>query len=391
MSRIDDLRNFYGRVKETAKKEMGFGREDYRRAMRDALTAQGRETEATRIDQMTGTNRTITMARELMGKASPEHISARNQIGLGLPDDRAGRIGHILGALGSDVVQDRGRELWWLINAPQALGNVAQEVALKRIAPDLYKTHQVRVDRNGVRLPRGSQEGYPVRSKETADALGLSKDGKLQVGYARDDQGYITERENEPGHLDLLSIPAGLAINTGIGLMNPFGGAEGYKAVLPSEEDPSKTSNVLGEVAAKYVLGRTGDLLPWDEFKKVRPDVSKDEYQKYKAYKFSKEEDWNPLDGDINILTGVLRGTTEGIHGPEVQFLGRSLPVATAIMPATAGILGTAYGARKGPKRGLATGLGATAAAMGIGNLIEGERRRRNAAENERDQIDTIY
>ena len=59
MSRIDDLRNFYGRVKETAKKEMGFGREDYRRAMRDALTAQGRETEATRIDQMTGTNRTI--------------------------------------------------------------------------------------------------------------------------------------------------------------------------------------------------------------------------------------------------------------------------------------------------------------------------------------------
>ena len=48
--------------------------------------------------------------------------------------------------------------------------------------------------------------------------------------------------------------------------------------MLPSEEDPSKTNNVLGEVAAKYILGRTGNLLPWDEFKKVRPDVSKDEY-----------------------------------------------------------------------------------------------------------------
>jgi hypothetical protein len=233
-------------------------------------------------------------------------------------------------------------------------------------------------------------EGEPIRENETAEALGIASGGKLKVGYARDDDGYITERENEPGHLDLLSIPTGLAINTGIGLMNPFGGAEGYKAVLPSEEDPSKTSNVLGEVAAKYVLGRTGDLLPWDEFKKVRPDVSKGEYQKYKAYKFSKEEDWNPLDGDINVLTGVLRGTTEGIHGPEVQFLGRSLPVATAIMPAAAGVLGTAYGARKGPKRGLGVGLASTLGAMGVGNLIEGERRRRNAAENERDQIDTI-
>ena len=273
MSRIDDLRNFYDRVKETAKKEMGFGREDYRRAMRDALTAQGKETEATRIDQMTGTNRTITMARELMGKASPAHVKARNDIGLGLPTDRAGRIGHILGALGSDVVQDRGRELWWLINAPQALGNVAQEVALKRVNPDLYKTHQVRVDKSGNRLPMGSIEGLPVRDDKTAEALGLVKNGKLQVGFARDEEGYITERKNEPGHLDLLSVPAGLAINTGIGLMNPFGGAEGYKAVLPSEEDPSKTSNVLGEVAAKYVLGRTGDLLPWDEFKKVRPEL----------------------------------------------------------------------------------------------------------------------
>jgi hypothetical protein len=384
------MRTFYDRVKETAKKEMGFGREDYRRAMRDALTAQGKETEATRIDQMTGTNRTVTMARELMGQAEETHIKARDDIGLGLPEDRAGRVGHILGALGSDIVQDRGRELWWLINAPQALGNVAQEIALKKISPDLYTTNKVRVDKAGKRLPVGSTEGSAVRDNKTAEALGLTKKGKLQVGYARDSEGYITERKNEPGHLDLLSVPTGLAINTGIGLMNPFGGAEGYKAVLPSEEDPSKTSNVLGEVAAKYILGRTGDLLPWDEFKKVRPDVSKGEYQKYKAYKFSKEEDWNPLDGDVNILTGVLRGTTEGIHGPEVQFLGRSLPVSTAIMPTAAGVLGTAYGSRLGPKKGLGIGIASTLGAMGIGNLIEGERRRRNAAENERGRIDTI-
>ena len=84
--------------------------------------------------------------------------------------------------------------------------------------------------------------------------------------------------------------------------MTPFGGAEGYKAALPSEEDPTKTQNVLAEVATKYFLGRTGDLLPYDEFVKVRPDVSKDEYQRYKAYKFDKRMDIDPRDGDLSPL-----------------------------------------------------------------------------------------
>jgi hypothetical protein len=98
-----------------------------------------------------------------------------------------------------------------------------------------------------------------------------------------------------PGAIQAMSIPAGIAINTGLGLMTPFGGAEGYKAALPSEEDPSKTSNVIGEVAAKYLLGRTGNLLPYPEFVKVRPDVSGDEYGRYKAFKFDKP-DINPFD-----------------------------------------------------------------------------------------------
>ena len=78
--------------------------------------------------------------------------------------------------------------------------------------------------------------------------------------------------------------------------MNPFGGSDGYKAVMPSEDDPQKTSNILGEVGAKYVLGRTGQLLAWDDFKEVRPDVSKDEYMRYKALKFDNKMDLNPFD-----------------------------------------------------------------------------------------------
>ena len=49
------------------------------------------------------------------------------------------------------------------------------------------------------------------------------------------------------------------AINTGIGLMTPMG-EEGYKAVFPDDEDPNKTTDPVMEVAAKYLMGRTGNF-----------------------------------------------------------------------------------------------------------------------------------
>ena len=55
--------------------------------------------------------------------------------------------------------------------------------------------------------------------------------------------------------------------------MSPFGGAEGYKAAIPDEEDP-QNENVIGEIGLKYLMGRIGQLLPYEEFKKVTPDVA---------------------------------------------------------------------------------------------------------------------
>ena len=191
------------------------------------------------------------------------------------------------------------------------------------------------------------------------------KTKRMKAGYSKQrdpetGKEYYTKRKYSPGQVRSLALPASLAINTGMGLTNFAGGSDGYEAALPSQEDPTKTSNVIGEVAAKYILGRTGNLLPWDEFKKVRPDVSKGEYMRYKAFKYDKEGDLNPLDdGKITLPTGVLKATTEGIHGPEVQFLGRSLPVATTILPTVTAIAGTAAGVRtKTPIRnGLVGGL----------------------------------
>ena len=142
------------------------------------------------------------------------------------------------------------------------------------------------------------------------------------------------QRNYRSGIVHALGAPAGFAINQGLGLMTPFGGYEGYEAVVPSAEDKSKTDNVVAEVAAKYFLGRTGNLLPYDEFKKVRPDVSPGEYNAYKAFKYDKNVDMNPFDdGKFTLPASILKGTTEGIHGPEIQFLGRSLPVNTAFIP----------------------------------------------------------
>ena len=380
MSRLDAARDFLKRMREGASKEFGYGREDQRQAYRRSREDQGLEIDATRGEQMIGSNRTWTMLQELRGKANPADVQARQRMGMGLSDDTATRMGQVAGVMASDLVQDRGRELWWLINAPQALATLAQDAALKATAPDLFKTKLVT-----------DVKGNPVKSPKQAYLMDIAdKQGRPKVGYSRTQDGYA-QRLEEPGRVDALNVPAGIAVNTAIGLMTPFGGAEGYKAVFADEEDPSKSTNPVAEVAAKYILGRTGGLLSWDEFKKVRPDVSKDEYMRYKAFKFDNKTDLNPFDGDIVLPTGVLKATTEGIHGPEVQFLGRSLPVSTAFIPTAAAIAGTALGARRyGARGGLAAGLASTAGGMLVGNVLEQERRRRNALENELSTIDTI-
>ena len=171
--------------------------------------------------------------------------------------------------------------------------------------------------------------------------------------------------------------------------MTPLGGAEGYKANNPSPDDPTKTNNVIAEVAQKYILGKTGGLLPYSEFKKVRPDVSEAEYKAYQADKFNNSEDWNPFDGDIALLGGAVKANVDGIHGAEVSMLGRSLPVNTGVVPFAAALAGTALGGRYGHKQhnkgamgALVGGLGANFAGQAVGSIIENERRRRNGIEN---------
>jgi len=205
------------------------------------------------------------------------------------------KLGSGLGTLISDIMQDGARNIWWFLNAPQALAQLATLQAVS--------------------------EGTNAAEKE---ALGLDK-----LPY---DQKKPTFRRK---HMRLAaSLPAVLGVSYAIGNV---GRQDGYKAIIPDENDPRKSADPVSEILSRYFLGRTGRLLPYDEFVKERPDVSPEQYKNYKRYLFSG--------------MSPVKATTEGIHGPEVTFLGKSIPLTTGILPLVAAAAGGYRGSRNAATR----------------------------------------
>ena len=398
---MQQIRNILNDFGEGFKDDYSIGREDRRNAMLRDRKLSGQTEESTKWDSLMGTHPAAFRLQELTGRLRPEKRQALEELDMQLKGSTARKSGQLVGSVANDLTQDTTRSVYWLLNALQATGEVINEQALSRVVPELYQKSRVQSAEipfkavpGGKKVPRylNMQDKDSIKEmvdKEQAKYI----DGKLKAsrGFSFDDSGDLQQRNYSPGMVQSLAIPTGVAINTGLGLMSLTGGAEGYKAALPSAEDPSKTSNVLGEIGLKYLMGRTGNLLPYEEFKKVRPDVSRDDYNRYQAFKYDKREDYNPLDGDLTIGAGALKFTDEGIHGPEVQFLGRGLPVTTGIIPYTAALAGGLAGARYGQGRknpraalgGLVGGMAGLAGGQVGGNIIEDERRRRNSLENQ--------
>ena len=59
---------------------------------------------------------------------------------MGLAEPGPRRTGQIVGTMANDLTQDHSRSLWWLLNAPQAVGNVTAELVLSKANPDLVDT-----------------------------------------------------------------------------------------------------------------------------------------------------------------------------------------------------------------------------------------------------------
>ena len=385
----EEFQDMLKRAKTGFKDRYEEGREDYRQAYYAARELQGKDPEDARIKTTLATNPTAVMVRDLTNTSEPIYRGRRAEMGMALSDDMPTRIGQIGGTVANDLTQDHSRSLWWLLNAPQATGSVINEFALSQANPNLFSHENtnigVPVMDNG-KLKVYDKEEYTRQNKAKYDAAlsaGLiSKEGVKRKGVGQKD-GMFTKRKYAPGDVAALLIPTGVAINAGIGLLNPLGGSGGYAAAIPSSEDPAKTENAVLEVAAKYILGKTGNLLPYEEFSKHRPDVSKEDYNRYKAFKYEKDADLNIFDdGQVTLPTGVAKFTMEGIHGPELQFLGRSLPATTTLVPYLGALVGGVAGVRtKRPIKGGVIGGMSGLIAGGAAGMI-GEEIRRRAVSN---------
>ena len=201
--------------------------------------------------------------------------------------DIAGRSAQVAGMAAGDILTDGMRNIWWFLNAPQAVSQIA-----------------------------------------VLQAMNNAKNANIDTSVRLAEEPLLKSRALRMA----ATAPAVIAVSMGLG--NAFR-QPGYKAVVPDENDPTKTANLGQELVDRYFLGRSGALLPYDEFVKERPDVSRQEYNQYKNYLF----------GDKS----VVKATMDGVQGPEVTFMGKSLPLMTGILPGVAGVLG----ARRGVKRGL--------------------------------------
>lgn len=205
------------------------------------------------------------------------------------------KLGSGMGTLIADIMQDGARNIWWFLNAPQALAQLATLQAIS--------------------------EGTNAAERK---ALGLDK-----LPY---DKKKPTFRHK--GMRLAATLPAVVGVSYAIGNL---GRQDGYKAIIPDENDPRKSADPVSEVLSRYFLGRTGRLLPYDEFVKERPDVSPEQYKAYKRYLFSG--------------MSPVKATTEGIHGPEVTFLGKSIPLTTGVLPLIAAAAGGYRGSRNAAAR----------------------------------------
>lgn len=366
------------------KQAYGEGRENWSQAYRQGRDNAGLSEDSTRLQEMGGAYPTgIRIMENInantgLGEIRPDFQRAREQVGIGLqPKGKGRRTGQMLGTLAADLTQDNTRSFYWLGNAIQALGSIGQESLLGKFAKDLYKSDVLTDDRGRALKPNSSRGHKAVAiDKGYIDA----QSGRPTKNVRINDQGELTKARFTAGDKAALLIPSGLALNAGIGLMSPMGGAPGYEALIPSEEDPRVSANPVLEVGMKYLTGRTGDMLNYNEFVKERPDVSPGEYKAYKAFKYDKDMDLNPFDdGQVNLLPGgMAKFTADGIHGPEAQFFGKSLPLLEGGIPVATALAATTYGAtRKKPiARGLQYGLGGYAIGTAAGAIAEQIRRR---------------
>lgn len=106
---------------------------------------------------------------------------------------------------------------------------------------------------------------------------------------------------------------------------NPLNFAEGgrpagFEAISEDPDDPRKSTNPATDyLLYRGMFGRGGRVLPWEQFHAERPDVSYETYDNYKQY--LREPGF----------LGLVKGTMDGLDGPEAQVMGYRVTPAGAL------------------------------------------------------------
>ena len=128
----------------------------------------------------------------------------------------------------------------------------------------------------------------------------------------------------------------------------------GYKAVAPTskEEDPTGRTpvSIPAEAALRYIGTQRSQILPYEEFKKERPEVLPSTYRAYRRYEYAKSKPGELISIDhetqsFATAAGILRGSARGLADPEIRLKG--FPITASGFIGTAAGLGTAAGIYK--------------------------------------------
>ena len=138
-------------------------------------------------------------------------------------NDVAGRTAQVAGMAAGDILTDGMRNIWWFLNAPQAVAQIAVLQAMN--------------------------------SAKNANLDESVRDAKAPLLKSRTLRMAAT-------------APAVIAVSMGLG--NAYR-QPGYKAVAPDENDPTKSANLGQELVDRYFLGRSGALLPTTSLSRNAP------------------------------------------------------------------------------------------------------------------------
>lgn len=244
--------------------------------------------------------------------------------------------------------------------------------AVTELNQNLYKTRYGYATRSG---PVAEAAGVSTAPSFLAGALGadIATDATRRVGWkwtnAPRMAGEMGRQAAKSVRMDPVTgavlsaaTPAVLMSLSGQ-LGSPLEGfrPKGYKAVAPTskEEDPSGRTpvSIPAEAALRYVGTQRSQILPYEEFKKERPDVLPSTYRAYRRYEYAKSKPGELISIDPEAQTfataaGILRGSARGLADPEIRIKG--FPVTASGVLGTAAGLGAATGIYKSlPRSGM--------------------------------------